>query len=122
MWLSNEIKKQILRKELKREIIGNREFIEVEYYCSERDFLTNVELEELEDEYSEDEDAFTNWLFTSYDGDLHSIELGLCAEALDNYFDDGENEEDNNYRWKVFWDIRNKITEGDNWSEFTLYI
>ena len=118
--MSDEIKKQILRKQLKREIVGNKEFVEVEYY--KKDFLTKDEIEELEDQYSEDEDAFTRWLFTSYDGDLHSIELGLCAEALEQYLDDENNEEVEDYRWGVFKMIHAKITEGDKWSEFTLYV
>ncbi len=107
---------QILKKELIRKVVDNREFIENEYHKAE--LLTDNELEELNDHYEDPEDSINAGVYFDHDGDIHSIDIDSLLDSLEDYIGDCDEDDRITEKYIAFNRILRKII---HWKGFTLW-
>lgn len=85
------MKKQVLRKEIQRIVIGNVETIKNEYI--ERDVLTDEEINELQDHWEDPEEAFDVGLIFDFNDEFICIEVDKLLVGLRDFIGDPLNKD-----------------------------
>lgn len=100
-----KMKKQILRKEISRDILGDVETIKNEYI--ERDVLSDEELDDLQDHWEDPDEAFDVGLIGGFDSEIFCIEIDKLLVGLRDFIDDPVNKDE--MRCDVFKIIEKKL-------------
>ena len=108
--------KQILRKEIGREVQDGIELIKMEYLELDN-LITNEEQAEMIEDFDDSEEAYSCGLGYDVNDTLVWIDVDKLIEALDDYFSNHDYEESQQY--KIFKTLQEKL---EKYKGFTIWL